>query len=185
MRLSKGRVIYYQVGDRVRFHSSQQIFSTPLPGQVFSTPPPQQDDKSIYDPQSHPLTHLPPCNLHTHTILLNACPSDLNETCMKHKGHLSTFCRLIIHADQINDLCLYFLHFISDVECSLKLLILRMRVGAQPPEATAVVLMKRHLEIRCHKCMLQIYLRTKSSVQHDFIDHCILLSTDGFQREIR
>ena len=30
-----------------------------------------------------------------------------------------------------------------------------------------------------------IYLRSKSSAQHDFIDHCILSRANGIQREIK
>ena len=43
--------------------------------------------------------HLPSSNLHTHTILPNVCPSDLNQTYMKRTENLFTFCRLTIYAD--------------------------------------------------------------------------------------
>ena len=35
-----------------------------------------------------------------------------------------------------------------------------------------------------HKCGL-FYLRTNSSVQHDFIDHCILFRANSFHKEIK
>ena len=126
------------------------IFTTPPPKVspdilFFSTPPPSQKTKTFITPgpMHTPLTSKQPLHIYH---LPNLCPSDLNQTCMKHIKHLFTFCRLI------NGRLLVYVIFSalffsfnlcsiwkSDAEYSLKLLTLT--------EATAVVPMTRHLEI--------------------------------------
>ena len=80
--LSGGMVGYIFIG-------VNKIFTTPQSHQF--PPPPCYMTKTFMTPQPYPtLPLLPPhpSKLHTRAILPNLCPSDLNQTCMKHKEHL-------------------------------------------------------------------------------------------------
>ena len=98
----------------VHFHLNHQDFTTPLPRtpvshQIFfpPAPPPHthiSDKKTLMNP---PPPHLPSATFTHITILPVLCPSHLNQTCLKHKEHLFTFCRFIIHAARLM-VCLYF-----------------------------------------------------------------------------
>ena len=88
---------YYQLGRwGNRVYWVTKIFTTaPVARNIlFEPPPPPQDkcQKSLWPP-------LYPSNPYIYTILPILCPSELNRTYMKHKTHLFTFYRLIIHVD--------------------------------------------------------------------------------------
>ena len=58
-------------------------------------------------------------------------------------------------------------------------------LGAQPIEAKCKFADDKVPGDLISQKGLLIYLRTKSSAQHDFIDHCIMSSTNDIQREIK
>ena len=113
----KGWVIYYQVvcvcvGGTFSFESPRFYDPPPphpsLSPDIFSARSPPHthisDKKTLMNP---PPPHLPSATFTHITILPVLCPSHLNQTCLKHKEHLFTFCRFIIHAARLM-VCLYF-----------------------------------------------------------------------------
>ena len=184
----------------MQFHLSHQNFYDLPPPQsqhiCFSTlPSPQTGDKKFMTPPHtdtptpHHTTPHPPhlSNLHTYhfTYFMSKWPHETKRAFIyilqsNYSRRLMVcvclfFCTPFIFLNAYPEICCWMLPKVVNIKGG---------GGSSLPDATAVLLMTRHPEIWYHKCRLEIYLRTKSSAQHELIDHCILSSASGIQREI-
>ena len=121
-------------------------------------------DKQIMNPTPPRSTPLTSSNLHKHTILPILRPSDLNVNL--HETQITfIYCLQVIYSCRLM-VCLFFCPFFFqlmpirkfDVECSLKLSILREGRGrgvwGAAPRSHSNMLMTSHLEIWFHKWRL-------------------------------
>ena len=171
-----------------------KFFTTPTPP-VSPEIPPTGDKKYMtpYPPHLPPetLTHIPFYLFYVQVTSIKAV--------WNTKNILFTFYRLTFHADEwsvfffiiIIARLFFLINAYPEIWCLLlpkATSILRsvcVLGGGGGGEATAVLLMTRQLETWYHKYRLQINLRTKSSAQHEFIDHYILSRASGIQRKIK